>query len=103
VDFSQWAYGVGRLADIWMGINMITVTLYGTPSCRRYQRMHKLVLDEAARLNLPIQVDEISETEQLIQFSPLSLPRLYINNKLVASQNPPKVEQITKMLEQEKA
>ena len=82
---------------------MITVTLYGTPSCRRYQRMHKLVLDEAARLNLPIQVDEISETEQLIQFSPLSLPRLYINNKLVASQNPPKVEQITKMLEQAKA
>lgn len=82
---------------------MITVTLYGTPACRRYQRMHKLVLDEATRLNLPIQVNEISETAQLVQFSPLSLPRLYINDKLVASQNPPKVEQITKMLEQEKA
>jgi len=82
---------------------MLTATLYGTPTCRRYQKMHKLVLDEAARLNLPIQVNEISETTQLVQFSPLSLPRLYINDKLVASQNPPKVEQITKMLEQEKA
>lgn len=82
---------------------MLTVTLYGTPSCRRYQRMQKLVVDEATRLNIPIQVNEISETEQLVQFSPLSLPRLYINDKLVASQNPPKVEQITKMLEQEKA
>ena len=82
---------------------MLTVTLYGIPTCRRYQKMHKLVLDEAARLNLPIQVDEISEITQLVQFSPLSLPRLYINDKLVASQNPPKVEQITKMLEQEKA
>jgi hypothetical protein len=82
---------------------MLTITLYGTPSCRRYQRMHKLVLDEATRLNLPIQVNEISETAQLMQFSPLSLPRLYINDKLVASQNPPKVEQITKMFEQEKA
>lgn len=82
---------------------MLTVTLYGTPSCRRYQKMRKLVLDEAARLNLPIQVNEISETAQLAQFSPLSLPRLYINDKLVASQNPPKVEQVTKMLEQEKA
>ena len=81
---------------------MLTATLYGTPTCRRYQKMHKLVLDEAARLNLPIQVNEISETTQLVQFSPLSLPRLYINDKLVASQNPPKVEQITKMLEQEK-
>ncbi len=82
---------------------MITVTLYGTPTCRRYQKMHKLVLDEAAQLNLPVQVDEVSETAQLVQFSPLSLPRLYINDKLVASQNPPKVEQITKVLEQEKA
>lgn len=82
---------------------MLTVTLYGTPSCRRYQRMQKLVVDEATRLNIPIQVNEISETEQLVQFSPLSLPRLYINDKLVASQNPPKVEQITKMLEQKKA
>ena len=82
---------------------MLTVTLYGTPTCRRYKKMYKLVLDEAARLDLPIQVNEISETAQLVQFSPLSLPRLYINDKLVASQNPPKVEQITKMLEQEKA
>lgn len=65
--------------------------------------MQKLVVDEATRLNIPIQVNEISETEQLVQFSPLSLPRLYINDKLVASQNPPKVEQITKMLEEEKA
>ena len=82
---------------------MLTVTLYGSPSCHRYQKMHKLVLDEAARLNLPIQIDEISETTQLAQFSPLSLPRLYINGNLVASQNPPKVEQITKMLAQEEA
>ena len=82
---------------------MITVTLYGTPICHRYQKMQKLVMDEAAQLNLPIQVNEVSETAQLVQFSPLSLPRLYINDKLVASQNPPKVEQITKVLEQEKA
>jgi hypothetical protein len=82
---------------------MLTVTLYGTPACHPYQKMHKLVLDEAARLNLPIKIDEVSETAQLVQFSPLSLPRLYINGNLVASQNPPKVEQITKMLEQEKA
>jgi len=82
---------------------MITITLFGTPTCRRYQKMHKLVLDEAARLNLPIQVDEVSKTAQLVQFSPLSLPRLYINDQLVATQNPPRVEQITKMFEQEKS
>jgi hypothetical protein len=82
---------------------MLTATLYGTPSCRRYQTMRQRVVDEAARLNLSIKIDEVSETARLVQFSPLSLPRLYINDKLVASQNPPKVEQIAKVLEQEKA
>ncbi len=80
---------------------MFTATLFGTPSCRRYQKMRKLVVEEAARLDLSIQIEEISETSQLAQFSPLSLPRLYINGKLVASQNPPKVAQIAKILTQE--
>ena len=82
---------------------MISITLYGTPSCRRYKKMRQLVLDEAVRLNISIHLDEIIETAQLVQFSPLSLPRLYINEQLVASQNPPRVEQITKMFEQEKS
>ena len=82
---------------------MITVTLYGTSACHRYQKMKKLVLDESVRLNLPVKMDEVSETAQLVQFSPLSLPRLYINDQLIASQNPPRAEQITKILEQEKA
>ena len=68
---------------------MITVSLYGTPACHRYQKMKKLVLDESARINLPIKIDEVSETSQLVQFSPLSLPRLYINDQLVASQTRP--------------
>ena len=82
---------------------MISITLYGTPSCRRYKKMRQLVLDEAVRLNISIHLDEIMETAQLVQFSPLSLPRLYINDQLVASQNPPRIEQITKMFEQEKS
>ncbi len=80
---------------------MITVTLYGTSACHRYQKMKKLVLDESVRLNLPVKMDEVSETAQLVQFSPLSLPRLYINDQLVASQNPPQAEQIAKILVQE--
>jgi len=82
---------------------MLTVTLYGAPTCRRYQKMRQRVLDEAMRLNLPIHLDEISETAQLVQFSPLSLPRLYINGQLAASQNPPSVEQIAALLREEKA
>jgi hypothetical protein len=77
---------------------MITVTLYGAPDCRRYQKMRTLVLNEAARLNLPIQIDQFTETEQWVYFNPLSLPRLYINDTLVASQNPPSARQIAKFL-----
>ena len=82
---------------------MLNVTLYGAPTCRRYQKMRKRVLDETRRLNLSIQLDEVSETAQLVQFSPLSLPRLYINGQLAASQNPPSIEQIATLLREEKA
>jgi hypothetical protein len=81
---------------------MITVSLYGTPACPRYQKMRQLVRDEAAHLNLHIQIDEFTETEQLVQFNPISLPRLYINGYLAASQNPPSVKQIAKFFNQEK-
>lgn len=81
---------------------MIAVTLYGTPTCRRYRKMRELVLDQSARLNLPIQLDEISETTQLTQFNPLSLPRLHINGQMVASKNPPSVEQIAQIFSQER-
>jgi hypothetical protein len=82
---------------------MIPVKLVGTPACRRYQRMHESVLREADRLGIPMQLEEIGDTESLSKINPLSLPRLYINDQLIASQNPPRVEQITNMLEQEKA
>ena len=79
---------------------MITVTLYGTSACHRYQKMKKLVLDESVRLTLPVKMDEVSETAQLVQFSPLSLPRLYVQDELVASQNPPRRQEIARIFEQ---
>jgi hypothetical protein len=77
---------------------MIPVKLIGTPTCRRYQKMRSSVLAEAERLNLAIQVEEVGDTETLSKLSPLSLPRLYIWDALVASQNPPKPELISQAL-----
>jgi hypothetical protein len=82
---------------------MVIVQIIGSPDCRRYQRMRQLVLSEAAHLNLHIQIDEVTQVEQLWQFNPISLPRLYINGQLVASQNPPSVKQIAKFLNQEQS
>jgi hypothetical protein len=68
---------------------MIQASLMGTPSCRRYQRMRDLIFVEAEKLAVLIQLAEVGDTESLSQVNPLSLPRLYIGDEWVASENPP--------------
>lgn len=77
---------------------MIEVRLMGTPTCRRYQRMRDLILAEALKLGAEIHINEISDTESLSQVNPLSLPRLYVGDELIASQNPPKAEDVVRAL-----
>ena len=77
---------------------MISVKLIGSPTCRRYQKMRASVIEEAERQKLAIQVEEVGDTETLSKFNPLSLPRLYIGDILVASQNSPKPEIISQAL-----
>jgi len=77
---------------------VIQITLYGTPSCRRYQRMRKLVVHEADQLGVTIQIDEVSDFTLLSQINPLSLPRLYIGGELIASQNPPQIQAVEQAL-----
>ena len=77
---------------------MIRVKLIGTPTCRRYQKMRASVLEEAERQKLAILVEVVSDSETLSKFNPLSLPRLYIGDILVASQNPPKAQEIVRAL-----
>ncbi|MEP0806975.1 MAG: hypothetical protein HRF47_15955 [Chloroflexota bacterium] len=77
---------------------MIEVRLMGTPSCRRYQRMRDVILAEAQKLGIEIRITEIGDTASLSQVNPLSLPRLYIGDELIASQNPPKAEEVAQML-----
>ncbi len=76
----------------------VPVKLVGSPACRRYQRMRASVIEEAERLKLVIQVEEIGDTEALSRFNPLSLPRLYIGDELIASQNPPKAHEVVRAL-----
>jgi hypothetical protein len=76
----------------------IPVKLVGSPACRRYQKMRVDVLDAANRLGMQVYIEEIGETEKLAQFNPLSLPRLYIGEELVAAQTPPKAQDIERAL-----
>ncbi len=76
-----------------------SVKLYGTPLCRRYIKMRELVIAEAAKIGMAIQLEEIGDTESLSKINPLSLPRLYIGDQLVASQNPPNSKMVADALE----
>jgi len=60
--------------------------------------MREVVIAEAERLGIAIQLEENGDAEQLSKFNPLSLPRLYIAGDLVASQNPPKTQAIERVL-----
>ena len=51
---------------------MITVKLMGTPTCRRYQKMRTRVIEEAERLEIAIQVEEVGDMET---FSRLQSPQ----------------------------
>jgi len=60
--------------------------------------MRTCVVKEAEQLKIDIRFEEIADTETLSQFNPLSLPRLYVGEDLVASQNPPKAKKIREIL-----
>ena len=79
---------------------MITITLIGTPTCRRYKKMFQAIQNTANSLYISYTLDEINDIERLSTYNPLSLPRLMINEELVASQNPPSVAKITEWLQQ---
>ncbi len=80
----------------------MNVKLFGTPACRRYQRMRELILAEAQRLGVEIELTEIGDTESLSKINPLSLPRLYVGDELVASQNPPRAQEIARAMQKKR-
>jgi hypothetical protein len=78
---------------------MVRVKLIGSPLCRRYQKMRASVLHEAERLGVAIHIEEIGDDDALSQFNPLSLPMLYIQGNLIAKQNPPQAQEISRALQ----
>ncbi len=74
---------------------MVHVKLVGSPLCRRYQKMRAGVLREAERLGIAIHVEETGDADDLSQFNPLNLPRLYIEGEMIAQRNPPNAREIT--------
>ena len=62
--------------------------------------MRQRTLDAVESVNTECALEEINDTARLSAYNPLSLPLLLINGVPVASQNPPRTEEIAKWLQQ---
>ncbi|MFN2152056.1 MAG: thioredoxin family protein [Anaerolineales bacterium] len=77
---------------------MVKIELFGTPQCRRYQKMCTTVQEAAAELGMEIEFEEINDSNQLSQSNPLDLPRLYLNGELIDVRNPPKFKMLVEQM-----
>ncbi len=68
---------------------MLEVKLVGVGTCRRYKRMRELVLEEAARAGVSIELIEESEVEGILKYQTVDLPLLFIGGERIAQVNPP--------------
>ncbi len=77
---------------------MLQVRLVGPETCRRYKRMRELVLDEAARASVAIELVEESETEGILKYRTVNLPILFIGGEKIAQGNPPSRKKVQEHL-----
>jgi len=78
---------------------MLQVRLVGPETCRRYKLMRELVLAEAARANVAIELVEESETEGILKYNTVNLPILFVGGEKIAQGNPPARDKVQKHLE----
>ncbi len=78
---------------------MLEVKLVGADTSHRYQRMRELVLAEAKRAGVSIQLTEETEAMGILQYQTVNLPVLFIGGVKVAQGNPPTPEQVRRCLQ----
>ena len=76
----------------------VTIQLWGSPTCPRYQRMRRTVLNEAQRLGVDVRLEEINDAGHLAGVNPLHLPQLRRNGQVLARGNPPRPAEVARWL-----
>ena len=74
-------------------------TLYGAPDCRRYRRTRQRLMEAAAAKGVTVVLEEVNDTAVLERFNPLTLLLLYVEGALLASRNPPSVNDLKRLLQ----
>ena len=77
---------------------MLEVKLVGAETCRRYQRMRALVLEEVRRSGQEIELIEETEAEGILKYRTVNLPMLFIGGEEIAQGNPPSRQKVRERL-----
>ena len=72
--------------------------LYGAPDCRRYRRFKARLMKAAALNGVALVLEEINDAAALARFNPVTLPRLVVEGRLVATRNAPSVSALQRWL-----
>lgn len=78
----------------------LVMQLWGSPTCPRYERMRRTVLEEAQRLGVDVRLDEINDVGRLARVNPMHLPQLRMDDRVLARGNPPSAEAVASWLSQ---
>jgi hypothetical protein len=81
---------------------MLEVKLVGPNTCNRYKLMREMVLAEAARAGVPIQLVEETESEGILKYRTVHMPMLFIGGEKIAQGNPPSRKKVQEHLRAEK-
>ena len=77
---------------------MLEVKLVGADTCNRYKRMREIVLDEAARANVEIELVEENEAMGILKYRTVNLPLLFVGGQKIAQGNPPSRKKMQELL-----
>jgi hypothetical protein len=77
---------------------VLEVKLVGVATCNRYKLMREIVLDEAARAKVEIELVEENEATGILKYRTLNLPMLFIGGAKIAQGNPPSRKRVQECL-----
>ncbi len=87
-----------KIQDTRKGGHRVQVRLVGADTCRRYRLMREIVLDEAARAQVEIELVEETEAQAILKYRTVNLPLLFLDGEKIAQGNPPSRRQVQRYL-----
>ncbi len=72
------------------------------PGCRNCQNLEREVINALAELNVPADVEKISDMDEIAKHDVFMTPGLVINDKVKVSGRVPRNNEIKKWIEEEK-